>query len=113
MGYALRASQLDEHDWKRVEDGLRLPFLEMHEPKDFANYLLFYWNAWMELNPSRTRSMGGPSGIPFAAICTWMDERSVLSRDERDRVIRLVQRMDAYYMNWISERMKSEGDSAG
>lgn len=52
--------------------------------------------------------MGGPSGIPFSQVCAWMDERSVLSRDERDRVIHLVQRMDSYYLKWVHDQMKAE-----
>ena len=87
-----------------------MPFLEKHSPKDFDQSLVFYWTAWTELNPSRHRSMGGPSGIPFSEICRWMDERDLRPQRNRDFCISLVQRMDSTYLTYVGEKMKRETD---
>lgn len=57
--------------------------------------------------------MGGPSGIPFSEICRWMDEYGVTGRDERDMLIALVQRMDAHYLTWVSEKLERESEGKG
>lgn len=85
---------------------MRLPALELKEPTEFDDSLLLYWTAWQELSPSRQRSMGGPSGIPFSEVVAWMDERHMVGRDERDMLIALVQRLDGHYLAWVSKKLK-------
>jgi hypothetical protein len=50
--------------------------------------------------------MGGAAGIPFSEICGWLDEHSVVVREERNIAIALVQRIDAYYLSRMAERAK-------
>jgi hypothetical protein len=110
----LRASKLTPEDWAKVDQGLRLPFLEDLEP-DIDEGLMFYWLAWNVLHPGRQRSMGGPSGLTLVELRAFMDEYDVAGRDDRDRFIHLVQRMDAKYREHVNEEMQrsSEGVKSG
>lgn len=42
-----------------------------------------------------------------------MDEFGVMGREERDTLIVLVQRMDAYYLQWVSEKLERESEAKG
>ena len=108
----MRASKLDKDDWKKVEQGLRLPWLDKYQP-DLDDGILLYWYAWNVLHPGRQRSMGGVSGIKFSEMCAWMDEYEIRGRDERDRFLALVGRMDGVYCNRVSEDMKRAGKDGG
>lgn len=39
-----------------------------------------------------------------------MDEYGMRSREDRDLLIAVVQRMDAYYLSWVAERLEKEAD---
>lgn len=108
----MRAAQLKPEDWQKVDEGLRLPFLDKFNP-DLHEGLLFYWLAWNVLHPGRHRSMGGPSGIALSQIIAYMDEYGVRGRDDRDRFIELIQRMDGTFRNRVDEEMRDKTKMGG
>jgi hypothetical protein len=52
--------------------------------------------------------MGGPSGIAFASISGWLDERHVFRRDDRDFAFEAIQRLDGAYLKLSTEKMKKK-----
>lgn len=90
---------------------MRLPFLEDHEP-DLDEGLMLYWLAWNTLHPGRQRSMGGLSGITLTEIRAYMDEYSIVGRDDRDVFIELIQRMDAGFRRRVDEDSKKVMEEA-
>ena len=83
-----------------------MPWLDEYTP-DIDDSIAFYWVAWNALHVGRQRSMGGPSGITFTEMRAFMDEYGVRARDERDRFIALVSRIDARYRQRVSEEAEA------
>lgn len=68
--------------------------------------LQFFFNAFMELNTCRSIGMNeGP--IPWTAMITYCEVLEI-DRDERERFIYLVRKMDEAYLSYRADEMKKE-----
>jgi hypothetical protein len=103
---------MEESDWRRVDDGLRLVLLEDlaergSEPLDGSEGLTFYWLGWQELSTKRRRSMAGPDPVAYSEVIAWLDENDV--RGVWREWCRLIfSRLDAFYLNWVAKKLSKD-----
>jgi len=65
-----------------------------------------YWNAFQDLTGSRQWTQAGPASIPFQTIILWLDENLVYDVDDRADYIRVIQQIDAGYLNIQYAKLK-------
>lgn len=64
---------------------------------------MFYWNAFGHLNTERPQAMSGILPIPFMSVVKYC-EYYELNRIASDRLIKVIERVDAYYMGEAKRR---------
>jgi len=60
----------------------------------------FIWQAFTQLNKSREYGMNGAAAIKISEVSAYCEFNSIASPDQRRRILKCVQALDAVYLGW-------------
>jgi len=72
----------------------------------------FLLEAFDELSTCRALGFGGAGPIPWTAVQQYAEAHGY-DDETRDVLLEVVRALDLVYMNWMAERLKSDGDAGG
>ena len=94
-----------------VEQGQDVPVLRRRP--QIRPHLLFYWEAYTAVSNDRGGGMAGPTPIPFSSIDRFAKRYGIDGIDEFDRLLRIIQMMDAAYLKFAAEQLEKEEKRRG
>lgn len=88
----------------RIRKGKSVPFISTRP--NLRDDLWWVYNSFMLLSNKRRIGFGAEP-IVFSEIVSWLDEYTVTSRATREYLIKLISAMDAAYIEFDQEQVKS------
>lgn len=72
-----------------------------------------YLDAFYSLSQARPSGFGGPEAIPVSDILSYVNLVGIVSREERLKYLRLIQRMDRAYLDHAREEAEKNKNKSG
>lgn len=85
-----------------------MPAALVRQP-DLPDRLAFVWGAFHDLRDERALGFGSVGAIPWSAIDRYAQRHGPEDSDEFTRFTTLLRAMDAVWLAWMREKMKSTG----